>query len=364
MRCYSGRFPGHHSEVVGRRIAPRRKLGAERKLELRLAKRLCYGSWVDFSRINPGLLYTFLVVAEAGQISQAARRLHLSQPAVTAQIRRLESDLNTPLFIRSVHGVALTPPAVRLRERLQTVFEELEKTLQELDQTEELTGVLHFAASTTSAAHFVPSIFIRFRHYYPEVGLRLIVGNAEEILEHVREQRVGLGLLGGHDRSPGVRLEPFMPDEIIPVCGAQVPDPKLRREIAAVKSARDLERLPLIWREQGAGTRAVVEEVLKESGLNVRKLDQGLEIGSTEAIKSLVIAGLGVAFFSCWEIQNELASGAVREIDVPGLRIHGVFSWAIPSGELGGLPGEFYRFANSIRNELSAVSVRTWRMTL
>ncbi len=140
--------------------------------------------------------------------------------------------------------------------------------------------------------------------------------------------------------------------------------PKLRRAIGNVKSARDLENLPLIWREPGAGTRAVAEEVLKESGVNLRKLDQGVEMGSTEAIKSLVIAGLGVAFFSCWEIQNELASGVVREIEIPGLRIHRVFSWAIPSGEIGGLAGEFYRFANSIRNELSAVSVRTWRMTL
>ena len=319
---------------------------------------------MEFNRINPGLLYTFLVVADVGQISEAARRLHLSQPAITAQIRRLESDLNTPLFIRSVHGVALTPPAARLRERLQRVFGELENILEELDRTQELSGVLHFAASTTSAAHFVPSIFIRFRHYHPEVGLRLVVGNAKEVLEHVREQRVGLGLLGGHERSPGVRLEPFMPDEIIPVCGAQIPDPKLRRAIAGVKSVQDLEHVPVIWREQGAGTRAVVEGDLKERGLSLRKLDKGLEIGSTEAIKSMVIAGLGIAFFSCWEIQNELASGALKEIEIPGLRIHRVFSWAIPSGEIGGLPGEFYRFANSIRNELSAVSVRTWRMTL
>ena len=92
----------------------------------------------------------------------------------------------------------------------------------------------------------------------------------------------------------------------------------------------------------------------------MRKLDQGVEIGSTEAIKSLVIAGVGVAFFSCWEIHSEPASGAVREIEIRGLRIHRVFSWAIPTGEIGGLAGEFYRFANSIRNELSAVGVRTW----
>jgi DNA-binding transcriptional LysR family regulator len=108
----------------------------------------------------------------------------------------------------------------------------------------------------------------------------------------------------------------------------------------------------------------MVEQVLKERGLNVRKLDQRVEIESTEAIKSLVMAEIGVAFFSCWEIQNELAAGTLREITIPGLRIHRVFSWALPSGDVGGLPGQFYRFANSIRNEISAVSVRRWKVRL
>jgi DNA-binding transcriptional LysR family regulator len=102
----------------------------------------------------------------------------------------------------------------------------------------------------------------------------------------------------------------------------------------------------------------VVESVLKEGGANTKNLDQRYELGSSEAIKSLVIAGLGVGFFSCWEIQQEIAMGLVRQVNVPGLRIERMFSWGLPSGELGGLPAEFYRFANSIRSELSAVSVR------
>jgi DNA-binding transcriptional LysR family regulator len=307
------------------------------------------------------LLHAFLVVADAGKISEAARRLHLSQPAVTAQIRRLEAELDMALFIRSVHGVTLTSRGARLRERLQRVFAELDEALSELDQPGELTGILRFAASTTSAAYFVPDIFARFRRNHPAVGLNLIVANAAQVLEQVREQHVELGLLAGHERSPGVRLEEFMPDEIVAVCAPRIHDPKFRRAIANLNSIEDLAHLPIIWRERGAGTRAVVEQTLKENGLDVKKLDQRVEIGSTEAIKALVAAGIGVAFFSCWEIQNELAMRTVREIIVPGLRIDRVFSWALPSGGLAGLPGEFYRFANSIRNELSAVSVRRWR---
>jgi DNA-binding transcriptional LysR family regulator len=174
---------------------------------------------------------------------------------------------------------------------------------------------------------------------------------------------VGLGLVEGHQRSPGVRLEQFMPDEIVPVCAPQIPDPKLRRAIEGLKAVPDLEALPLIWRESGSGTRAVVESVLKDSGVNLRKLEQRYELGSSEAIKSLVIAGLGVGFFSCREIQQEIAMGLVRQINLPGLRIQRTFSWALPSGELGGLPGKFYQFANSIRSELSAVSVHTLKET-
>ncbi|MEA3163961.1 MAG: hypothetical protein QOE88_1779 [Verrucomicrobiota bacterium] len=316
---------------------------------------------LNLNRLGPGLLHAFLVVAEAGKISEAARRLHLSQPAVTAQIRRLEAELDMSLFVRSVHGVTLTPRGALLRGRLQHVFADLEEALAEIDRPAELTGILKLAASTTSAAHFIPSIFTRFRRQHPAVGLHLIVGNAEDVLEQVREQNVALGLLGGHERSPGVRLEQFMPDEIVAVCASRIRDPKLRRAVENLKSAQDLEHLPLIWRERGAGTRATVEEVLKERGLNVRKLDQRMEIGSTEAIKALVIGEIGIAFFSCWEIQNELAAGTLREIHIPGLSIHRVFSWALPSGDLGGLPGEFYHFANSIRPELSAVSVRRWK---
>jgi DNA-binding transcriptional LysR family regulator len=312
-------------------------------------------------RVPPILLQTFLVVAEVGQISEAARRLHLSQPTVTGQIRRLEANLETTLFIRSAHGVSLTPKGAHLRERLQDVFNELEQILRELDQAREVTETVTLAASTTLARYFVPRVFIRFHHYHPASALHLIVGNTEEVLNHLRQHSVGLGLVEGHQRSPGVRLEPFIPDEIIPVSAARIADTKLRRRVEAVKSVRDLEAIPVIWRESGAGTRSVVESALRDGGVSLRKLDQRYELGSSEAIKSLVIAGLGIGFFSSWEIQQEMAMGLVQQINIPGLRIERVFSWALPSGELGGALGEFYRFANSIRGELSTVSVRTWK---
>src|SRR5260370_5088250 len=140
------------------------------------------------------------------------------------------------------------------------------------------------------------------------------MGNTEQVLDHLREHRAGLGLVEGHQQRPGVSLEEFLPDEIVPVCATRIPDPRLRRAIKGVKSARDLEALPLIWREPGAGTRRVVESALTESGVNRKNLDQRFALGSPEAINSLVIGGLVVGFFSCWEIQYEIAMGLMRPI--------------------------------------------------
>ena len=314
---------------------------------------------MDLSRVHPILLQTFLEVADAGQISEAARRLHLSQPAVTGQIRRLESNLERTLFLRTPRGVSLTPEGARLRARLQDVFAELEEIVLELDQKRDVTGIVTIGASTTVARYFVPRIFVRFHHYHPTTALKLVVGNTDAVLDQLREHRLGLGLVEGLTRSPGLRLEPFIRDEIIPVCAARIPDAKLRRAIEAVKTASGLQGLPLIWREPGAGARAVVERNLEEKGVDARKLDYRFELGSSEAIKTLVIAGLGVAFFSRWEIHQEIALGFARQLQIPGLRIERTYSWAVSSGDLGGLPGEFYRFANSMRDELIPISGAT-----
>jgi DNA-binding transcriptional LysR family regulator len=165
--------------------------------------------------------------------------------------------------------VTLTPLGARLRERLHHVFTELEQVLGELDLSREVTGIVTLAASTTLARYFVPRIFLRFHQYHPAAALNLIMGNTEQRARsrfYARSRRTGSSsrtpsgtrLAEGHQHSPGVRLEEFLPDEIVPVCATRIPDPRLRRAIEGLKSVRNLEALPLISREPGAGTRRVI----------------------------------------------------------------------------------------------------------
>jgi DNA-binding transcriptional LysR family regulator len=113
-----------------------------------------------------------------------------------------------------------------LQERLQRVFADLEEALSELDQPGELKGVLKFAAGTTSAAHFVPNIFALFRRYHPDLGLHLIVENAKDVLELVREQDVGLGLLGVMSGVQVFVLSSLCPMQLL-LCAPRIRDPKL-----------------------------------------------------------------------------------------------------------------------------------------
>ncbi|MEO6954339.1 MAG: LysR substrate-binding domain-containing protein [Polyangia bacterium] len=288
--------------------------------------------------LDPSLLGTFLAVLDAGRISAAAKAIHLSQPAVTAQIRKLEDALGASLFVRSVHGVTPTERGLRLETYARSMRVLLAEAIADVAATEEQKGPLVVAASTTIAAHVLPFLLAAFRAQHPTVPLDVHVENTEHVVEEVRSGRVPLGLVEGHARASGVRLEPFIDDEIVPVMG--------REATFTVKQARDLEHVPLLWREAGSGTRAVVERALVRAGVRrkkVRALD--VELGSTEAILGGAVAGLGLAFVSRRSARAHLDAGLVRLVPGLALVVQRTFRWALPTGSLSGPAASFYALA-------------------
>jgi DNA-binding transcriptional LysR family regulator len=283
--------------------------------------------------LDPALLPTFLAVLDAGRISAAAKALHLSQPAVTAQVRKLEDALGTALFVRSVHGVTPTEAGLRLAEHARAMRRLLDEARADVAGTPERLGPLVLAASTTIAAHVLPPILARFRDAHRGVELRVRLGNTEQVVEDVKSARAPLGLVEGHARAAGIRLEPFVDDEIIAIVGRDAP--------FRVRGVRDLEAVPILWREPGSGTRAVVERALSRRA--PRKQD--LELGSTEAIVGFAAAGIGVAFVSRWSVRAHLEAGLVRAISGLDLVVRRTFRWALPAGALRGVAARFYDFA-------------------
>jgi DNA-binding transcriptional LysR family regulator len=293
---------------------------------------------------DPRLLATFRVVATAGRISAAAKLLHVSQPAVTAQVRKLEEQCHKPLLVRSARGVTPTE-AGRV---LLGYAERFEALLAEAADVLGCGGAggaggagdLVLAASTTIASYVLPPLLAEFARSGGAGAVRVDVGNTEEVLERVRSGAAPLGLVEGHARAAGVRLEPFLPDELVAVVASDAGG-----ELRALRRARDLLGVPILWREPGSGTRAVVERALRNALGRRPPHPRDAQLGATEAIKAAAVAGLGVAFLSRWSIRAELAAGRLRVLPFADLAIPRSFSWALPAGGAAGVAKAFQRFA-------------------
>jgi len=284
-------------------------------------------------------LTLFRTVVEAGSLTAAARRVHVSQPAVTAAIQKLEGALGVTLLERSARGVSPTDAGRKLLGHARAVDALMSEALADVTERHEPLGPLTVGASTTIAAGLLPTLIARFREVEGDVGVRLVVGNTGEILDQVRSRELPLGLVEGSSRAPRVRLERFGDDTLLPV-------------VAASRQRRvDLEATPVLWREVGSGTRTVVEKALRKRGRRPVAMD--LELGSTAAIRRSVELGLGLGFLSRWSIGDALDAGRVRVAPLPDLAIARSFSFASASGELTGTAARFRAFAQRERPALA-----------
>ncbi len=287
--------------------------------------------------LDPDLLATFLAVVRHGRISAAARAIHLSQPAVTARMRRLEQQVGVPLLCRSVRGVEPTTAGLRLAERAQEIERLLATALSEAAVEERAGGPLALAASTTIAAHVLPPLLQRFRQRHAEVAIDVAVGNTETVIAAVRSGARPLGLVEGTARAVGVRLEPWLDDELVAVMAPDAP--------FTVRRDADLRHVPLLWREEGSGTRAVVAQALRRAGLRTRPLPIDPVLGTSSSIAQAAAAGLGIAFLSRYALGPLLAGGRLRAIPGLALTVRRTFQWALPAGALTGTAARFHRLA-------------------
>jgi DNA-binding transcriptional LysR family regulator len=297
--------------------------------------------------IDPRKLETFRVVVQAGKISHAAKLLHLSQPAVTAQIRALEEECGRALLTRSARGVAPNRWGLRLLEAAKQVHEVLGEAESAIREDPAVDGEVLVGGSMTGAAYLVPSLVAGYRALHGPVPFRVQVGNTAHVLEWVAEGRVPVGLVEGRARSPRVHLETYVEDELVAVVSPRSP------EYRSVSRAADLARMPLLVREPGSGTRAIVEEALaKVLGRAGARQGTELQFGSNQSVKLAAVAGLGVAFVSRWSVRLEVGAGILRILPLKDVKLARTFSWATAAREPGGPAGRFLAWAR--RNPPSA----------
>jgi molybdate transport repressor ModE-like protein len=299
------------------------------------------------------LLRSFLSVAQSGKISSAAKQLHLSQPAVTAHLRRLEEVIGKPLLSRSTRGVKLTSHGHTLRNLAIEVQNTLARIETSFHQEQKLSGELRFGASLTIASHVIPRFIAEFCRVYPDVSIELRVDNTAVVLEAVRESSYPFGLVEGNARAAGLRLEKFVEDELVLVAGTNKSYARYQRLAAAVAAPEDLYQIPLVWREAGSGTRAVTEAALRKAGIQLKRLTYQYVMADVQAIKTATVHCLGFSFLSRWSVKNELATGQLRILQIPNLNVRRGFFWVLPSGALGEPSDSFVRFCHTNPTQLT-----------
>jgi len=264
--------------------------------------------------MNRTQLTAFAAVAEAGGFTKGAERLMVSQPAVSLQVSELETSLKTKLFDRLPRGVRLTAAGELLlgyARRIEAMEQEAELAMAEFLGL--ARGRLIIGASLTIGSYLLPATLGAFRQAHPQIDLELKIANTHQIEAMVLDNRLDMAFTEGFIRDHRLKARVIARDRLVPIAPPNHPMFSLKR----ITAERFMQE-PLILREAGSGTREVVEEALRRRRLT---LTPGMSLGSTEAIKRAVEAGVGVAIVSELTIGTELAAGTLRVVPVVDLPI-------------------------------------------
>jgi len=252
-------------------------------------------------------LQVFYTVARLLSFTKAAETLHMTQPAVTFQVRQLEDHFDTRLFDRTHNRVALTEAghkAYEYAEQIFSLYAEMENTVKEL--TNDVSGALTMGASTTIAEYMLPALLRGFTVEFPDINLRLKVSNTEGIVSMVENSMIDLGVVEGPVANKNLLVEVCRIDQLVVV----VPP---GHEIANRESIplEEVMSFPFICREEGSGTREVILDHMVQLGLDRNNLNVSLELGSPESIKGAVEAGMGISIASLATLEKELKLGTL-----------------------------------------------------
>ncbi|MGB8344382.1 MAG: LysR family transcriptional regulator [Ktedonobacteraceae bacterium] len=259
--------------------------------------------------MNFNQLLIFHKVAELRHFTRAAEALYISQPAVSKQVHQLEKTLNQPLFTQVGQKIYLTEAGKLLYDYADRIFAlsaEAESALGEMQQLER--GRLTLGASTTIGTYLLPELLGRYKEQYPGIDLVVEIGNTEEIQQKLLVHRLEVGLVEGSVTHQELSEQVWRQDELVLIAPPAYLLPEGEQTIQQFLA----QKPPVILREQGSGTRSVLEQALERYG--VEPVHPIIELGSTEAIKRAVAAGLGVSFVSAHTIQFEVASGYLKQI--------------------------------------------------
>lgn len=289
-------------------------------------------------------LKVFCSVAETRSFSKASKVMYLTQPAISLQVRALEEQLGTKLFTRTNKSVSLTETGEILYKHAKmilSVYAAIEKEINEA--TGMVKGKLLIGASTTLATYYLPNIIVEFKKRYPDILIDFERGNTQNIIDSLFKARIDLGLVEGDVRDQRLFVEKMQSDELLLVVSSKHPWAE-RKDIAIA----EIIDQPFIMREEGSGTRQVIESTLGKAGIYPEQLNIIMFLGSTEAIKTAVENALGVSIISGWAVDKEVRFGVLKALSFKDIRFTRDFSLVYQKKTFHNQPAE--KFIELLKN--------------
>lgn len=265
------------------------------------------------SRITFRQLETFTTVARLNSFSKAAEALHLTQPAVSIQIRHITDSIGLPVFVQNGRDIALTHAGEELLTTVRSLNDVWSRFETAIDDLKGLKRGKLRVALVTTAKYFLPRMLGRFYQHYPDIEIELEIANRQKIVERLRANQDDLYVMSYPPDDLDVTSHLFLDNEFVvlaPVghwaCGRQ-------------RKLQDLVGEPFILREVGSGSRHVIDEHLRTIGV---RLEVRLSLSSNEAIRALVASGMGLSVLSrhaLGEVHGDaLGKQGLAEIEVKG----------------------------------------------
>jgi len=244
-------------------------------------------------------LKVFEAVARHLNYTRAAEELHLTQPAVSMQVKQLEESLGVALFEQLGKRIHLTEAGTEVLDYARSITQQLDELEGVLNRMKGLGGGRLRISVATTANYFIPTLLGSFSRRYPDVTVSLDVTNRETLLRQLTENTVDLVVMGQPPSEVDVEAQVFMDNPLVVVAPTDHPLAKEKK----IPLAR-LQEETFLVREPGSGTRIAMERFFAERSM---RLKTGMEVGSNEAIKQSVQAGLGLGLLSRATIEQELA---------------------------------------------------------
>jgi DNA-binding transcriptional LysR family regulator len=271
---------------------------------------------VDLRRLE-----VFAKVAELGSFSRAAQALSLTQPTVSEHIRALEDELGVQLLDRLGRGASATRAGKLLLTYAQRMLSLSREARQAIEQFQgRMAGELVVGGSTIPGEYVLPALVGQFKAKHAEISIVLLIGDSRQVSEWIDEGRAELGIIGARPAQRTLDAREVMSDELV----VMVPANHGWAERNTITLA-DLAREPVVVRERGSGSRDALERALESAGTSLSAFRVVGEMGSTQAVKQAVRAGLGITLISRRAVHDECRAGLVVCLRIEGVSVSRAF---------------------------------------